>query len=199
MNPSQRLWSRLKEKHLVALLTAERVEDCLVAFEAFDPLGVVLEITLRTPAALDGIRAVRQKHPDALLLAGTVMSKEQAEAVIAAGVAGVVSADYVPEVVAVCARNDVICVPGGLSDAGKQLSQKAEAYGVGLFELRRAAGVSPNDEGVHVFRAVRRLGTALDYGYVVALFIKGLRDVISHLASTRNHRIHALESNIAYI
>jgi 2-dehydro-3-deoxygluconokinase len=77
-----------------------------------------------------------EKHPDALLLAGTVMTAEQAATVIDVGVAGVVSADYVPSVVEICVARDVMCVPGGLSDAGKQLAQKAELYGLTLAQLR---------------------------------------------------------------
>jgi 2-keto-3-deoxy-6-phosphogluconate aldolase len=75
------------------------------------------------------------KHPEALLLAGTVLTREQARDVLAAGVAGVVSADYVPAVVEECVANDVMCVPGGLADAGKQLVQKAELYGLTLEQL----------------------------------------------------------------
>src|SRR3954467_1643604 len=44
-----------------------------------------VEITLRTPGALDGIRAIRAAHPELLLGAGTVLSVEQVELAAAAG------------------------------------------------------------------------------------------------------------------
>jgi 2-dehydro-3-deoxygluconokinase len=78
-----------------------------------------------------------KKHPDALVLAGTVMTPEQAGAAIEAGAASIVSADYIPRVVDICVKHDVMCIPGGLSDAGKQLVQKSEAYGCALDTLKK--------------------------------------------------------------
>jgi len=96
-----------------------------------------LEIAFRSEHDLPGLQAVLRAHPDAQLLAGTVLTRDQVEAALAAGVAGVVSADYLPGVVEACVRADVMCVPGGLADCGKQLVQKAELYGCTLEELRR--------------------------------------------------------------
>lgn len=95
-----------------------------------------MEIAFRSEYALDGIKAILKKYPDALLLAGTVMTKEQAEQAVDAGIAGVVSADYITDVVEVCAKKDVMCIPGGLSDLGKQLVQKATLYKCSLEELK---------------------------------------------------------------
>ena len=137
MKPSELLWEAMQRSRLVALLAPSSPQACVRAYELLHPLGVVLEVGLRTEAALEGIAAVRQKYPDALLLAGTVLTAEQAERAIAAGVAGVVSPDYLPPVVQVCAARDVMCIPGGLGDVGKQLAQKAEVYGCTLADLRR--------------------------------------------------------------
>jgi 2-dehydro-3-deoxygluconokinase len=134
---SESLWEKLRHYRLTALLAPQSPEACVAAYELFEPLGVVLEIALRTSAALDGIAAVRRRHPNALLLAGTVLTASQAEQAIAAGAAGIVSPDYLPPVVQVCVARDVMCVPGGLGDVGKQLAQKAEGYGCTLAELRK--------------------------------------------------------------
>jgi len=136
LNSSEKLWNRLSETRLIALISPKNTADCVTAFETLDPLGVTLEIALRTPHALAGIGAVKDAYPDALLLAGTVMTRAQAEAAIDGGVAGVVSADYIPAVVETCLDKNILCVPGGLSDAGKQLVQKAEILGVDLDTLR---------------------------------------------------------------
>ncbi|MDP8240526.1 MAG: KHG/KDPG aldolase/sugar kinase fusion protein [Candidatus Hatepunaea meridiana] len=136
MNKSESIYSLLKRNHLIALLTPKSVEQCVVAYKILNPYGVVLEIAFRSEFAHDGIKAILKEYPEALVLAGTVMTRDQAEAAIQAGVAGVVSADYIPFVVETCIRNDVMCIPGGLSDAGKQLVQKAELYGCDLDELK---------------------------------------------------------------
>ncbi len=136
MKKSESIFSSLQKNRLIALLTPESVAQCISAYEILNPYGVILEIALRSECALDGIKAILKEYPDALVLAGTVMTRRQAEAVIRTGVAGVVSADYIPSVVETCVKHDVMCVPGGLSDAGKQLVQKAELYGCDLNDLK---------------------------------------------------------------
>lgn len=136
MNKSEVIFSRLKKNRLVALLTPRTVEECITAYEILDPYGVVLEIAWRSEVALEGMKAIVGKFPDALILAGTIMTRFQAEAAIKAGVAGVISADYIPSVVETCVKNNIMCVPGGLSDAGKQLAYKSELSKCDLNELR---------------------------------------------------------------
>jgi 2-dehydro-3-deoxygluconokinase len=130
------LFERMLDARLVALLSPRSVEDCVTAYEITESEGVVLEIALRSPAALDGLNAIRSRHPQAQVLVGTVMTREQAQLAINAGAGGLVSADYLPAVVEECVRQDVLCIPGGLADAGKQLAQKAGLYGCSLPELR---------------------------------------------------------------
>ncbi|MBN2491078.1 MAG: hypothetical protein JXQ29_09530 [Planctomycetes bacterium] len=136
VNRSTALWDRLKAARLIALISPRTSQECVAAYEALAPLGVTLEIAFRTEAALEGIRTVRAKHPDALLLAGTVLTATQAERAIGAGAAGVVSPDYFPDVVEACIRHDVLCIPGGLAEPGKTLVQKAALLGVEPEELR---------------------------------------------------------------
>lgn len=136
MKRSERIFENLKKSRLVALLTPRSTGECLTAYEIFQDQGIVLEIALRSDSGIAGIEAVLAAHPDALVLAGTVMTGKQAEDAVKAGAAGVVSADYIPAVVDVCMAEDIMCVPGGLSDAGKQLVHKAEAYGMTLEELK---------------------------------------------------------------
>ncbi len=136
MNKSMQAFEQCKSIQLVALLTPSSPEQCVQAYEILDKHDILLEIAFRSEGAVDGIHAVRKRYPSALLLAGTVMTAEQAESAIEAGVAGVVSADYIPEVVDICVQHDVMCIPGGLSDAGKQLHRKAKGYGCTLETLR---------------------------------------------------------------
>ncbi len=136
MNRSASLWEVLRSNRLIALLTPASADECVLAYETLHPLGVVLEIACRSEAALPGMAALRTRHPDALFLAGTVLTRRQAEQAIEAGAAGVVSPDFLPPVVETCVRSDVMCIPGGLGDIGKQLALKAELYGCDVDELR---------------------------------------------------------------
>lgn len=136
MKPTERLFRQMREGRLIALLSPSDRNDCLTAFELCRDEGITLEVAFRSEHAVAGIALVRETYPEALILAGTVMTAEQAEAAIEAGAAGIVSADFIPAVVDVCVEHDIMCVPGGLSDAGKQLVCKAEGYGCSLEELR---------------------------------------------------------------
>jgi 2-dehydro-3-deoxygluconokinase len=137
MKKSERVFQKLKQARLVALLSPKSAKECVDTYEICEELGIILEIAFRSDFALGGIKAILDKYPDSLILAGTVMTRRQAEQAIEAGIAGVVSADYIPEVIDVCVREDVMGIPGGLSDVGKQLVQKAEGYGCSIEELKK--------------------------------------------------------------
>jgi 2-dehydro-3-deoxygluconokinase len=137
MHKSERLLNLLKKNRLVALLNPRNKAECVRAYQICLKNGIILEIALRSESAEQGIELVLDKYPDALLLAGTVMTEKQAEKVIELGVAGVVSADYIPDVVKICTKKDVMCVPGGLSDVGKQLVLKAKQYKCSLNDLQK--------------------------------------------------------------
>jgi len=137
MNKSEKIFNLLKKNRLVALLNPKSTSECVRAYKILKREEITLEIALRSPYAEKGIKEVMDRYPDALILAGTVMTEKQAEKVIGLGAAGVVSADYIPGVVEACIKKDILCVPGGLSDIGKQLVQKAEGYGLSLDALRK--------------------------------------------------------------
>ncbi len=136
MNKSAAVFKQIKETRIVAILAPKTTEECIKAYEILHPLRVTLEIAFRSDIALSGIEAVLDKYPDALILAGTVMTGKLAEDAIRTGVAGIISADYILEVLELCVANDMMYVPGGLGDVGKQLVKKAELYGCEFSELR---------------------------------------------------------------
>ena len=134
---SYRLFERLQQSQLIALLAPATPQQCVTVYQALAPMGVVLEIAYRSPAAAAGIEAVLAHDPDALIMAGTVMTAAQARQAIEAGVAGVISADFMPAVVETCVARGVTCIPGGLADAGKQLVVKAQTLDCDLDQLRQ--------------------------------------------------------------
>ena len=56
----------------------------------------VLEITLRTPVALDAIMAVRRERPDVVVGAGTILDRARLDAALAAGAQFGVSPGFDP-------------------------------------------------------------------------------------------------------
>jgi 2-dehydro-3-deoxygluconokinase len=136
MNRSARIFERMLQTQLIVLLSPGSEAQCVKAYEVCHAMDVTLEVAFRTELAGNGIRAICKAYPEALVLAGTVLTVQQVEHAIQAGASGVVSSDYIPSVVEYCARKDIMCIPGGLSDVGKQLAQKAAVYQCSLEELR---------------------------------------------------------------
>lgn len=76
---------------VIPVLVIDRVEDAVPIAEALVEGGLpVLEVTLRTPVALDAIRAMKEV-PGAIVGAGTVLDPDQFSAALNAGAEFVVS------------------------------------------------------------------------------------------------------------
>ncbi|MES1202748.1 MAG: bifunctional 4-hydroxy-2-oxoglutarate aldolase/2-dehydro-3-deoxy-phosphogluconate aldolase [Pseudomonadota bacterium] len=71
---------------VIPVLTIERAEDAVPLARALVAGGLpVLEVTLRTSAALAAMKAIAAQVPDALLGAGTVLNQRDYDAAVAAG------------------------------------------------------------------------------------------------------------------
>ena len=77
---------RIVSRGVVAVLMIDRVEDAVPVARALLEGGVdVMELTLRTPAAMDSLRAVKAEVPEMLAGVGTILTPAQADEVAAAG------------------------------------------------------------------------------------------------------------------
>ncbi|QCJ70661.1 ketohydroxyglutarate aldolase [Providencia heimbachae] len=70
------------------------------------------EVTFRTPAAVQAIKNMRAAYPDLLIAAGTVLTTQQVDQAIDAGVDFIVSPGFNPKIVAYCQQKNVIIIPG---------------------------------------------------------------------------------------
>ncbi|KTD23461.1 2-deydro-3-deoxyphosphogluconate aldolase/4-hydroxy-2-oxoglutarate aldolase [Legionella lansingensis] len=86
----------------------------------------VLEITLRTPAALAAIRLLRQEIPEALVGAGTVTSVLQLRQCIEAGAQFAISPGLTRELLQAAWEEDIPFIPGAAS-----ISELMEGMAVG--------------------------------------------------------------------
>jgi 2-dehydro-3-deoxyphosphogluconate aldolase/(4S)-4-hydroxy-2-oxoglutarate aldolase len=71
-----------------------------------------IEITLRSAAAMDSIRAVQERVPEILVAAGTVITPQDLEAVQEAGVKLALSPGATPELLAAAAASRLPFIPG---------------------------------------------------------------------------------------
>lgn len=107
------LHTRLARTGVVAVLIIDEASDAVPVAQALLAGGVdCIELTLRTPTALEGLRRVRTEVPGMLVGAGTVLTPEQINEVKAAGAAFGVAPGLNPRVVAEARRVGLAFAPG---------------------------------------------------------------------------------------
>jgi len=104
---------KIEECGVVAVLTVERVEDAVPLARALLAGGVeAMELTLRTPAAVDALRAVVAEVPEMLAGVGTVLTAAQVAQVHEAGAAFAVAPGTNPTVLQTAKELGLPFAPG---------------------------------------------------------------------------------------
>ncbi|AWB67816.1 keto-deoxy-phosphogluconate aldolase [Saccharobesus litoralis] len=103
----------LKQGTVVPVLVFKKLEHALPVSEALLEGGVkVLEVTLRTECALDAIKLLSEKLPEAVTGAGTIISGEQYKAVEAAGGQFGISPGLTPALLQTANQGSMPLIPG---------------------------------------------------------------------------------------
>jgi 2-dehydro-3-deoxyphosphogluconate aldolase/(4S)-4-hydroxy-2-oxoglutarate aldolase len=103
----------LKECRVLPVVTAASVEGTVGLAQALQRGGMAaIEITLRSAAALDSIRAVKERVPGMLVAAGTVTNAAELERAMEAGATLVLSPGATPGLLRAAAAAGVDFVPG---------------------------------------------------------------------------------------
>jgi len=111
LNPA--LETTLRRIRVVPVLTVEDPASAPGLVRALVAGGLpAIEVTLRTPAALQVIRAMVEAEPGALVGAGTVLDPDQATAAIEAGARFVVSPGMTPRLIEAAEKWRVPFLPG---------------------------------------------------------------------------------------
>lgn len=135
---------------VVPVVVIEHAQDAVPTAEAMVAGGInVMEITFRTAAAADAIKAVSQQCPDMLVGAGTVITLEQCKTAVECGAKFIVAPGYDDDVVSWCVENNIPVTPGCVTPTEIMAAMKhglkvmkffpANVYG-GLGALKALAG-----------------------------------------------------------
>jgi len=101
------------EDRIIPVLAFESVEEAVDVSQILVDGGIrLLEITLRTKAALDAIRVVSNAIPDAIVGVGTVLDPKNLEDAMNAGARFGVSPGLTPALANAIAANDFPFIPG---------------------------------------------------------------------------------------
>ncbi|MDP1663673.1 MAG: bifunctional 4-hydroxy-2-oxoglutarate aldolase/2-dehydro-3-deoxy-phosphogluconate aldolase [Methylobacter sp.] len=139
---------------VMPVMVIQNLEDAVPLAQALVAGGIkVLEITLRTPIALDAIRLISQEVKDAIVGAGTITTPEQLKAAEDAGAVFAISPGLTPKLLAAAKTGNIALIPGISTLSELMLGMEygldhfkffpAEAAG-GIPMLKSIAGPIPN-------------------------------------------------------
>ena len=98
---------------IVPVLVINNVADALPIAEALLTAGVkVLEVTLRTPAALDVISAIARELPEAIIGSGTVTNRQQLQQSYDAGAKFAISPGLTKDLLQAGNEANIALIPG---------------------------------------------------------------------------------------
>ncbi|MCL2356591.1 MAG: bifunctional 4-hydroxy-2-oxoglutarate aldolase/2-dehydro-3-deoxy-phosphogluconate aldolase [Defluviitaleaceae bacterium] len=107
------IFEKLAELKIVPVIVINDAKNAVPLARALCEGGLpCAEVTLRTAAATDAIRAICKEFPEMLVGAGTVLSPAQADEAAAAGAKFMVSPGLNPETVRHCLSRNLPILPG---------------------------------------------------------------------------------------
>lgn len=138
----------LRQGPVVPVMVIHKLEHAVPLANALLAGGIrVLEITLRTPVAVESIRAIRREVPDAIVGAGTVTRGEELDAVVEAEAVFAISPGLTAELLDAANRGPIPLIPG-IATISELMTGMARGYDHFKFFPAEAAG------GVRMVRAI---------------------------------------------
>ncbi|MDP3899440.1 MAG: bifunctional 4-hydroxy-2-oxoglutarate aldolase/2-dehydro-3-deoxy-phosphogluconate aldolase, partial [Mesorhizobium sp.] len=125
---------------VIPVIRISRLADAVPLARALARGGLpAIEITLRTPVALDAIRLVADEVPEAITGAGTILNARNFHAAVEAGARFIVSPGTTQELLDVAHGSDVPMLPGAVT-ASEIMAALEEGYSVLKFFPAEQAG-----------------------------------------------------------
>lgn len=133
----------VQDAAVIPVIVLNKVEHAVPLAKALVAGGIrMLEVTLRTPVALDCIRAIAKEVPEAVVGAGTVRSASDAQAAAAAGAQFFVSPGYISSLGQACQALQIPLLPG-VATASEVMQAKADGFDVlKFFPAVQSGGVA---------------------------------------------------------
>jgi len=127
---------------VVPVLTIDRVEDAIPLARALVKGGVrTLEVTLRTPSAVDGAKAITAEVPDAIVGIGTILNASDLARAETLGARFGVSPGATPELLQAAAGSGLPFAPG-IATASELMAALAHGFDlVKFFPAEQSGGI----------------------------------------------------------
>jgi 2-dehydro-3-deoxyphosphogluconate aldolase / (4S)-4-hydroxy-2-oxoglutarate aldolase len=133
----------LKGQPVIPVLLIDKAADAVPLARALAAGGLpAIEITLRTAAALDAIRAVASEVPGAIVGAGTILNARQYEEAAKAGSRFIVSPGATKQIRDAADNSDVPLLPGAITPS-EIMAMREEGYThLKFFPAEQAGGAA---------------------------------------------------------
>jgi len=142
MSAEQHLERILRASPVMPVIAIERLEQALPLAEALLGGGIsTLEITLRTPVALEAIRCICRAFPNAFVGAGTVTTPEALRQVAEAGACFAVSPGLTRPLLEATASCAIPLLPGVMTPTEVMTTMDAGFRFLKLFPAEQAGGI----------------------------------------------------------
>jgi 2-dehydro-3-deoxyphosphogluconate aldolase/(4S)-4-hydroxy-2-oxoglutarate aldolase len=150
----EKLAALFRQAHVIPVLTIERLEDAVPLAKALVAGGVhTLEVTLRTPVAIEAAKAMMAQVPDAIVGIGTILNAGDLARAEEIGVKFGISPGATPELLKAAAASALPFAPG-IATASELMQALAHGFDLvkffpaeqagGIKGLRALAGPFPN-------------------------------------------------------
>src|SRR6476659_2704629 len=127
---------------VMPVIVIDDIEQAVTLARALVDGGVrVLELTLRTPVALDAIRAIAREVPDAIVGVGTISRVEHFEQAIQAGARFGVSPGLTRELIEAAHASRLPLLPGVMTPSDVISARNAGFFALKLFPAQQAGGI----------------------------------------------------------
>lgn len=133
----------LRISPVIPVLTIHRIEDAVPLARALVQGGLlVLEVTLRTPIALEALRRMAGEVPDAVMGAGTITSPADLTAAATAGARFAVSPGLTPNLAGAAGDSEIPLLPGVMTPSEAMTAQDQGFDSLKLFPAEVAGGIA---------------------------------------------------------
>lgn len=137
------LHARLHRTGIIAVLVIDEPSDAVPLTRALLAGGVdCMELTLRTPAAMDALRRVRAEVPEMLAGVGTILTPQQVNEVAAAGAHFGVAPGCNPRILAEATRIGLPFAPGICTPSDIELALEAGCRLLKFFPAEPTGGLA---------------------------------------------------------
>jgi 2-dehydro-3-deoxyphosphogluconate aldolase/(4S)-4-hydroxy-2-oxoglutarate aldolase len=138
----EKLTALFKQATIIPVLTIDRLEDAVPLARALVAGGVrVLEVTLRTPVAIEAARAVIAQVPEAIVGIGTILNANDLARAEALGVKFGISPGATPDLLKAAAASGLPFAPG-VATASELMQALASGFDlVKFFPAEQSGGI----------------------------------------------------------